>query len=64
MDVMKPFATSWTHFFSQGNGVNASNQDAWLSLGGNHRASTSYDGFTISFLSATSGTIRVYGYKN
>ena len=64
MDVIKPFTTSWTHFFSQSNGVNASNQDAWLSLGGNHRATTSYDGFTISFLSATSGTIRVYGYQN
>jgi len=64
MDVIKPFESAWTHIFSVSNGVNASAQDAWLSMGGNHRVVDTFDGFSLIFPVSTAGTIRVYGYKN
>jgi len=64
MDVIEPFDNGWTHLFSTSNGVNALTQDAWLSIGGNHRVVDTFDGFSLIFPAATAGTIRVYGMKN
>jgi hypothetical protein len=64
IDVFEPFASSWTHYLASSQGINGSSQDAWLSLGGNHRVATSYDGFTLFWPVTSTGTIRVYGYNN
>ena len=64
LDLVKPFSAEWTHFYSESQGVNGSSQDAWLSVGGNHRVTTSYDGFTLIFPANNTGSVRVYGYKN
>ena len=64
LDLIKPNAAQWTHFYSVSQGVNGSGQDAWLSIGGNHRVATSYDGFSLIYPAAATGILRVYGVKN
>jgi hypothetical protein len=64
IDIFKPFESGWTHYLSASQGVNGSSQDAWLSLGGNHRTAASFNGFTLFFPVTATGTIRVYGMKN
>lgn len=63
IDITKPNAAEWTHFYSVSNGVNASNQNAYLTVGAHHRVATAYDGFSLLFPAATTGAVRVYGYK-
>ena len=64
VDVFRPFEANWTHFLASSNGVSAPGVDAFLTLGGSMRVATSYTGFTLFFPVTSSGTIRVYGYKN
>jgi hypothetical protein len=64
INVLRPFEANWTHYLSSSQGVNSSSQDAYMTIGGNHRVATSYTGFTLLYPTTQSGTIRVYGYKN
>ena len=66
VEVMQPFMTNRTSFFSSGfQPVNP--QPYYRHIGGVTSNTTSYNGFTIIPNSASfnlSGTIRVYGYRN
>ena len=64
LNVLRPFEANWTHFLATSNGVNAINQDAYMTLGGANRNAISHTGFTLFFPVTADGTIRVYGYNN
>lgn len=44
--------------------TNNSATQYWYGFGMGHRSSASFDGFTLSFGVSTTGTLRVYGYRN
>ena len=62
MNVYSPQLAVTTGFESS---VTRTDGGAYLaSYTGDHQVASAFDGFTSLFGSNTSGTIRVYGYKN
>lgn len=63
MDIFSPFAAKNTHF---GPGLDWQTETNFAAIiGGMHKSTTSFDGFTIYPTSSTlAGTYKVYGYAN
>jgi hypothetical protein len=63
--VKNPFATAQTLYNTTASYGSSMAPTSGIEINaGNHNASTSYDGFTLTFTGSTSGTIKVYGLRN
>ena len=64
IDIANPFVTKRTFFNITRNNATSANTGYQLFLvGGCHNVTTSYDGLTLNFTYANSGTLTIYGYK-
>lgn len=62
-NIYNPFATTYTSYYSMGSCFYSGFLQN-ITNTGNHKANTSYDGFTLLSGSNMTGTIRIYGYQN
>ena len=63
-DIYAPFVAGQTQALFQHGNTNNAGTGYTISGILNHRTSTSFDGLTVLFSQASSGTIQVFGYKN
>lgn len=64
VDLSSPFLAQVTTITAQSTGYAPAAVPLLGQLSGGHRLATSFDGMTIGFTAACSGTIRVYGWNN
>ena len=65
LDLMNPFVTTYTHFFSLTRNTGTASASRLMILqSGHHNQTTSYNGFTVAGPTMTGGKIRVYGYRD